>query len=548
MALCRSTTYYVGTSAASRHIFGFLVLFSGIWLAFLLIQWLATLPARRHGTSVRLNGPPRDSFILGVIRQLAKSDDVGLLFEQWSATYGPVFQIPTFFGGWRTIVCDPKAVNHFYSMERTVYVKSKLSRAVIANLFGHGLLWAEGDTHKRQRKALTPAFSIAAIRRLTTVFYDSSYNFETNPTDLRAQWDATLETSPDGAIIDVQHCLDGIGIAGFAHDFHSLDGAYSPVAAAFESFSFDGLSFFSNLVFILGLRFPLLAYLPFKRNRITAGLHRALSAIADDILQRSRREKMSRGRGVDDSEAGDRSVIGLLQRSLSAECVACSRHILGYATTSVSLTVRSLPLNLWWALIELARNPFKQAKLREELVGFGAGDPTYDQLGSGLLPYLDAVVLETLRLHPPVSESTREAIVDDVLPLREPVTTKSGETVHAIAVTKGSNRAHQERQQEFKPERWLTLGDGDDPHTVRARELQGHRHLLTFIDGPRACLGKSFALAEFKAVLIVLLRNFTYEFPDGPETTIVRRRGLVPRPAVQGQPGANVPLRVRRVE
>ena len=28
--------------------------------------------------------------------------------------------------------------------------------------------------------------------------------------------------------------------------------------------------------------------------------------------------------------------------------------------------------------------------------------------------------------------------------------------------------------------------------------MQGHRHLLTFSDGPRTCLGKTFAVTEFK--------------------------------------------------
>lgn len=51
---------------------------------------------------------------------------------------------------------------------------------------------------------------------------------------------------------------------------------------------------------------------------------------------------------------------------------------------------------------------------------------------------------------------------------------------------------------EFEPERWLTLND--DP--LRAKEIQGHRHLVTFLDGPRTCLGKSFALAEFKVCCV----------------------------------------------
>jgi hypothetical protein len=54
-------------------------------------------------------------------------------------------------------------------------------------------------------------------------------------------------------------------------------------------------------------------------------------------------------------------------------------------------------------------------------------------------------------------------------------------------------------------------------------------------------------LLRLQAVLSVLVRNFTFEFPDGAETQIVRHRGLIPRPKVAGQSGAHVPMRVRRV-
>jgi cytochrome P450 len=60
---------------------------------------------------------------------------------------------------------------------------------------------------------------------------------------------------------------------------------------------------------------------------------------------------------------------------------------------------------LQWALIELALNLDVQNKLRQELLQFGA-DPTYDQLANSL-PYLDAVVHETLRLHPPIPDTIR---------------------------------------------------------------------------------------------------------------------------------------------
>ena len=92
-----------------------------------------------------------------------------------------------------------------------------------------------------------------------------------------------------------------------------------------------------------------------------------------------------------------------------------------------------------------------------------------------------------------------------MVPLGTPIVTPSGETISSIVITKGTavlvpirciNRSEAmwgPDAKEFKPERWLKDID------VRAMELQGHRHLLTFHDGPRICLGKSFALAEFKA-------------------------------------------------
>lgn len=63
--------------------------------------------------------------------------------------------------------------------------------------------------------------------------------------------------------------------------------------------------------------------------------------------------------------------------------------------------------SLKWTLIELAKNPSIQTKLRDELISHfrTSGDPTYDDFNA--LHYLDAVVQETLRLHAAVPELTR---------------------------------------------------------------------------------------------------------------------------------------------
>ena len=98
------------------------------------------------------------------------------------------------------------------------------------------------------------------------------------------------------------------------------------------------------------------------------------------------------------------------------------------------------------------------------------------------------------------------------MPFSTPVTTAAGEQITTLSVPKGTvitsplsyiNRAEEfwgPNAKEFEPERWL-----ETDKFRRAREIQGHKHILTFSDGPRMCLGKSLALAEFKASYLTVL-------------------------------------------
>jgi cytochrome P450 len=346
--------------------------------------------------------------------------------------------------------------------------------------------------------------------------------------------------------------LDSIGLAGFSHDFQALANGRGEVVQAFESLAEDSVNIFDGLAILLGSVFPFLTNLPTPRHKAIARLNTACGVLAKDLLERSRQEIAG--------EKGDRSVMGLLIKAestggamdsaaLQEELVAQMKTLMvaGYETTSSSLT---------WTLIELCRRLDIQQELRDELMkAFPSSDPTHEDINNQTtLPLLDAVVHEVLRLHPAVVETPRTAIKDDIIPLSAPITLPDGSSTDRIFIAKGQtvtvplnavNRARNfwgEDAKEFRPSRWLASDLG------KAQELSTYRHLMTFIDGPKTCLGKSFAVLEMKAVLAVLFRKYAFELLQGPETPIGKSVSIVLRPKVEGEKGARVPLRVRRLE
>ncbi|KAL0031098.1 hypothetical protein WJX77_003695 [Trebouxia sp. C0004] len=139
----------------------------------------------------------------------------------------------------------------------------------------------------------------------------------------------------------------------------------------------------------------------------------------------------------------------------------------GYETTSTAIS---------YALYEIARNPLVQQKLQEEVDMFGCnGEPSFDDLSS--FPYAEAVFLEGMRLHPPVTpfialirESSEDTELDGI---KLPVGTKVGINVLGMH----HDPKHFPDPEEFLPERFL-----DGPKGPPSRHPYAY---LPFGVGPR---------------------------------------------------------------
>jgi cytochrome P450 len=66
-------------------------------------------------------------------------------------------------------VTDLGAIGHITS-HSDVYQKTPEVRRELARLLGEGVLVAEGQAHRRQRRALNPAFGNNQLRELSGVF------------------------------------------------------------------------------------------------------------------------------------------------------------------------------------------------------------------------------------------------------------------------------------------------------------------------------------------------------------------------------------------
>ncbi|KIK74026.1 hypothetical protein PAXRUDRAFT_836093, partial [Paxillus rubicundulus Ve08.2h10] len=418
---------------------------------------------RRRARTTRLKGPPSNSLIFG-FPEILMTPDSADIYESWAAKYGPVFQVPSLLGTSRILLCDPKAIAHFYARDTATYILTPLSNFMTCMLLGRGsLLTSHGDVHKRLRKSITPAFTVAAIRTHLPTFYDTVYK-------AKVAWDNILENSPDGATIEVQEwmnhiSLDTIGIAGFDHDFASLDGKQSAVSTIFEEMGNTTRSpAFAHILLVISYLFPALLRL----LNLRMGLRQMLNdkMISEELLQKANPNNEGTSKGQKDN-----SIIGLLIKAgnadselhMSEEEVLAQTKVLllaGYESTFITMT---------WALIELCRDQEAQNKLREELSQL-RGDPTWDQLTNGL-PYLDAVVHETLRLHAPLSETIRIATEDDIVPLSDPVfIASSPHPVTHLSIPSGTivsvpiasiNRSTSfwgSDAKVFKPSRWIEEG------------------------------------------------------------------------------------------
>ena len=159
-----------------------------------------------------------------------------------------------------------------------------------------------------------------------------------------------------------------------------------------------------------------------------------------------------------------------------------------------------------WTLIELLRHPEWMQKVVDELDALYADGSSVSFQALREIPFLDACVKETLRLHPPLIlllRVAREDLEVGGFAIRE------GQLVGATPAV--SNRLGEvfADPEEFRPERYLEprFEDTSNPWTW-----------IPFGAGRHRCVGAAFAQMQLKAIFSVLLRRFDFEMAQPSES------------------------------
>ncbi|KAK5230932.1 hypothetical protein LTR99_000757 [Exophiala xenobiotica] len=182
--------------------------------------------------------------------------------------------------------------------------------------------------------------------------------------------------------------------------------------------------------------------------------------------------------------------------------------IAGHETTSGLLS---------FVFYELLKNPEAYRKAQEE-VDQVLGDNTITVQHISKLEYLNAILRETLRLHPPAPAFTVHAKQDEILGGKYHVTKDTALVCFLMAIHK-DHAVYGEDAEAFRPERMLDEPFGKLPPNA----------WKPFGNGSRACIGRPFAWQEALLSLAMLLQVFDFTMTD-PSYQLVIQSTLTIKP------------------
>lgn len=368
------------------------------------------------------------------------------------------------------MVTEPDAIRAILLERLDHYPKSDVTKDMLRPAIGESLFIAEGAHWRWQRRSAAPAFSHRNVSDLAPIMAAAA---ERSCARIAAAGPRAIDMAEDmvRTTFDVISEVTFSGEGGM--EAETVRDAVDGYAARAGRIS---------LLDVLGLP----GWIPRPGRDIAQPDMNRTREIADATVEARR----ARGPGDvpdlldlllagEDSETQRRMSTAELRDNLLTFIVA------GHETTALTLA---------WALYLCAFDPAVQERARAEartvLQGRSATGADVARL-----PFIRMIVDEALRLYPPAGMLSRTALAEDTLCGTQIC---EGDTVIVPIYALHRNRLLWDAPDHFRPERFAD------------RKAVPRYSYLPFGDGPRICIGASFALQEAVIILATLLARFRF--------------------------------------
>jgi cytochrome P450 len=404
----------------------------------------------------------------------------------------PVSMGKTFFG-LRGAAHDPAAIRRIFLDNAANYRKDDLQLRILRPGLGNGLLTAEGEDWRVQRRALAPLFS----PRQTAEFAPAVHRVGRAAVE-------RMSRRRNGAVTDVGAVMSRLTLEVLEQTLFSQGLGREPsafqraVSSYFETIGrIDPLDLLGAPAFVPRLR----------RRRGRTALEFFDSAV--DAIIEKRRALLSSG-----AEA-PRDLLTLLMSAKDPENgrAIAEADVRANIVTFINAGHETTANALTWTLFLLSQSPEWRERAEAD------ADQAFDSEGTVATErceILRAVFEEALRLYPPAAMLARQAIADDEL---AGVPIPAGAVITISPYVLHRRKGLWDHPDAFDPSRFLG----------ERRDRIDRFAYIPFGAGPRVCIGMAFAMQEGIILLAHFLRAFRFELVEGHQVMPMQRVTLRPR-------------------
>ncbi len=398
------------------------------------------------------------------------------------------------------VVNDAETLREVFIARHEVYEpRSPFQQRLLRPVLGGGLFTADGPVTTRRRGVLARLLHPSRIAQFWPLYLQAAE-------ELAARWAAgpalrrvDEELGEATTRVILRKSLGqkvAIEAAGrIARDFTTYQDAAQPV----------------DILYVLGLPPALTSFQGPRARRLARAVRGGMAALTRDWQE------------GDGGLYGELRQAGAADPGLELDATGLLDETVGLLLAGSETTAKALGWTLWL----LAAHPPTLARLRRELAEVLGGRPPAAE-DAARLPFLKAVISESLRLYPPVPILSRQARRADRL---RDWTLKPGDLVFAAPWLLHRNPRYWEAPDAFRPDRFL--GEAAKKVTRFA--------YIPFSLGPRVCAGAGIGMAELTAFLAVLLQRLEIAPAPGPAPMPRARLTLLPRDGLRLQLAPRLP-------